>query len=143
MGASMTMKRRIEILMVDDSKADAIVMKELILGTGLSTNLNWVVNGEEALAYLNKVGKYSAKQKPDVIILDLNMPRMSGGEFLQMARDLIEGIEVVVSSGSPEMVQPGSEGRYKCLIKPSDNNEFDATIDTLRSILENRMNAKL
>jgi len=73
------------ILLVDDSPSTNIYNKKLIEKTGVTNEVYDVYNGLEALNYLNKKGDFSEKKcpKPNIIFLDINMPKMDGFEFLK------------------------------------------------------------
>ncbi len=96
-----------------------------------------MADGAEALAFLKKEGRYASCSRPRLIILDLNMPKVGGEEFLQLAGDLLKGIEVVIFSGSPSMVRSPAEVSYRSMIKPYDNEEFEATTSSLKQIMQN------
>jgi chemotaxis family two-component system response regulator Rcp1 len=72
----------IEILLVEDSAADVRLTREGLADANVLNNLNVVGDGVEAMAYLRREGKYSNATRPDLVLLDLNMPRKDGREVL-------------------------------------------------------------
>jgi two-component system, chemotaxis family, response regulator Rcp1 len=74
--------RRVEILLVEDSPADIALTKEALQESKLINNLHVVTNGVDAIAFLKKTGDYADKPRPDLILLDLNLPRKNGREVL-------------------------------------------------------------
>lgn len=74
--------RSIKILMAEDSPSDAELARQAFKNGKLLNDLTIVKDGVEALAYLRKEGNYSNACRPDVILLDLNMPRKDGREVL-------------------------------------------------------------
>ena len=85
------------ILLVEDSQQDALLVKEALLDTGLSHNLRTASNGEDALQIL-----YSTEYRPNIVLLDLNLPKMSGLEVLkEMKRDSgLRPIPVIILTNS-------------------------------------------
>src|ERR1700730_7176397 len=74
--------RPIEILMVEDNPADARWAREALKEGRIQNTTNLVADGEAAIAYLRKQGKYVSARRPDLVLLDLNLPRKSGMEVL-------------------------------------------------------------
>jgi len=74
--------RAVEILLVEDSPADIALTQEALQDSKLSNNLHVVTDGEAAMAFLYKRGKYATVPTPDLILLDLNLPKKNGREVL-------------------------------------------------------------
>ena len=74
--------RPVEILLVEDNPADVLLMEEALQEGKMSNNLYAVGNGDEAMDYLKKRGKYKDASRPDLIMLDLNLPKKDGREVL-------------------------------------------------------------
>jgi len=74
--------RAVEILLVEDSPADIALTQEALQDSKLANNLHVVTDGEAAMDFLNKRGKYATVPKPDLILLDLNLPKKNGREVL-------------------------------------------------------------
>ena len=72
----------VEILLVEDNPADARLTREVFEGGRLSTHLNVVADGEQALAFLRREGAYAEAPRPKLVLLDLNLPRKDGREVL-------------------------------------------------------------
>src|SRR5271170_7524082 len=72
----------IEILLVDDDPGDVRLTVEALKQTKMHINLSFARDGIEALTFLRRQGKFGAAPRPDIIFLDLNMPRMDGREML-------------------------------------------------------------
>jgi CheY-like chemotaxis protein len=125
---------RLEVLLVEDNRADEELVKVMLDDTSIAHNISSVSNGEEALTYLKGEGRYAAVPKPDLIFLDLNMPRMNGEEFLAKAKALIEGIYVIVISGSPVIAV--SEIPHRRLVKPGTAKEIDEAVGTIKEIMQ-------
>ena len=91
-----------EILLVEDSPDDVEITKEALKGTGIRYNLHAPGDGEEAAAFLYKEGHYADAPRPDLILLDLNLPRKDGRELLAevKANDDLKRIPVIVLSNS-------------------------------------------
>lgn len=75
-----------EILIIDDSESDAMILEEAVSATGWKAHIHNAWDGEQALAYLHHEGPYEREPHPDLIILDLNMPRKNGFEVLDEIR---------------------------------------------------------
>ena len=76
-----------EILLVEDSPDDIDLTIEALDEGKLHNNLNVVMDGEEALLYLKKEGKYDSVPTPDLILLDLNLPKLNGKEVLKEIKE--------------------------------------------------------
>jgi chemotaxis family two-component system response regulator Rcp1 len=74
--------KAIEILLVEDSAADVRLTREGLNDANVLNNLNVVGDGVEAMGYLRREGKYAPATRPDLVLLDLNMPRKDGREVL-------------------------------------------------------------
>jgi CheY-like chemotaxis protein len=127
------------ILCVEDNPADALMVSELFKQVASDIELHFVEDGEAAMSFLQKTGKYLAAPRPDLIILDLNLPRMDGREVLKEIKQSSElcciPTLVFTTSSSPEDIhrtyQLHANGFYT---KPSDLDQFHQTI---KAIVEN------
>ena len=81
------MGNTVDILMVEDDPGDVELTKEALEDSKLSINLNVVEDGVQALRYLQKKDEYSKVTSPDLILLDLNLPRKDGREVLSELRE--------------------------------------------------------
>jgi chemotaxis family two-component system response regulator Rcp1 len=121
--------RSIEILLVEDNPADIRLTTEALKEQKMYNNLNVVTDGVEAMAYLRKEGKYSGAKRPDLILLDLNLPKKDGREVLKDIKtdDSLKLIPVVVLtvSKSEEDILRSYNLHANCYItKPVDLAQF-------------------
>lgn len=100
----MTERAPIEILLVDDDPMDVRLTSEQLSRSKVRNVVHAVGNGSEALAFLRREGEHESARRPDVILLDLNMPVMTGHEFLEELKDdpELRSIPVVVVTTSDE-----------------------------------------
>jgi len=94
--------RAIEILMVEDSEGDARLAREAMRDSKIHNVLHHVRDGEEAMDFLRRTGKYAAAPRPDLVLLDLNLPRRDGREVLADIKtdDALKRIPVVILTTS-------------------------------------------
>jgi CheY-like chemotaxis protein len=76
----------IEVLLVEDDPGDIVLIQEAFEFNKVHNNLNIVADGEQALAYLRREGEYAGAARPDLVLLDLNLPRKDGREVLAEAK---------------------------------------------------------
>lgn len=113
------------ILLVEDDEVDAMTVKRALRDINVTNGLDIVKNGEEALEFL----RAPQNEAPGIILLDLNMPRMNGIEFLQVAKKdkLLKRIPVVVlttSKAEQDKVDSFDLGVAGFMIKPVDYLQF-------------------
>jgi CheY-like chemotaxis protein len=98
------MSEPIKLLLVEDSPDDIILTEEALKDASIETRLSVVTDGEQAMDYLYQRGNFSDATRPDVILLDLNMPRKNGHDVLAEMKDDpdLEGIPVIVLTVSQE-----------------------------------------
>lgn len=72
----------IEVLLVEDDPGDVLLIREAFEFNKVHNNLNVVSDGEQALAYLRREGEHAGSSRPDLVLLDLNLPRKDGREVL-------------------------------------------------------------
>ncbi len=118
------MPETIEILLVEDNLGDARLIQETLGETKTPKNISVVKNGIEAMDYLHKANGFENSPRPDIVILDLNLPRKSGHDVLaEMKRDEnLRRIPVVVvsSSNSEKDINRAYDQHASCyIIKPS------------------------
>ena len=96
--------RPIEILLIDDDPVDVRLTTEQLAQGKLRNTVAWAKDGVEALAYLRREGEFADVRRPDLILLDLNMPRMDGHEFLAEVKNdpVLASIPIVVVTTSDE-----------------------------------------
>jgi CheY-like chemotaxis protein len=132
----MTKNKAICILMVEDNPTDVMITKEALEHAKVLNSLHVVEDGIEALDFLHRRGKYAKAPQPDLILLDLNMPRKNGQEVLAeiKADQRLKHIPVVVltTSKAEEDVIKAYGLHANCyVIKPVD---FDVFAEVVRSI---------
>jgi two-component system, chemotaxis family, response regulator Rcp1 len=126
----------IEVLLVEDSLADARLTREVLKGGSIRNHLTVVTDGVEALSYLRREGRYSEAVRPDLVLLDLNLPKMDGREVLKRIRTdpALFGIPVVVltTSGSEIDVAGAYADRADSYLqKPVDLHAFARIVEGL------------
>jgi CheY-like chemotaxis protein len=130
--------RAIEILLVEDDPGDTLITREALEHSKVVNTLHCVVNGEEAMAFLRRAGKYADAPRPDLILLDLNLPRRDGREVLADIKgdpDLLR-IPVVIlttSQAEADVLRSYNLHANAYVTKPVD---FDRFVEVVRKIDE-------
>ena len=128
----------IQILLVEDSPDDILLTEEALRDAKIANELRAVTDGEAAIEYLRGEGEYADAKRPDLVILDLNLPKKSGQEVLReiKADDRLKQIPVVVlsTSGAAEDILNAYDHHVNAYVqKPID---FDDFIRAVRSLEE-------
>jgi len=121
--------KAVDILLVEDSPGDADLAKEALEESKLKNNLYITIDGEEAMDFLYKKGKFKDVPRPDLIILDLNLPKKDGREVLKEIKEdkVLRRIPVVIltTSKAEEDILKTYELHANCYItKPLDLHKF-------------------
>jgi CheY-like chemotaxis protein len=132
------MSRPIEVLLVEDNPGDVRLTREALKEGKVHNNLHVAPDGVEALAFLRREGRYAAAVRPDLILLDLNLPRKGGREVLEEIKSdpALRHIPVVIltSSQAEQDIARAYDLHANCYIsKPVDLDQF---IRVVRSIEE-------
>jgi chemotaxis family two-component system response regulator Rcp1 len=128
--------RPIELLLVEDNPGDVRLTQEALREGKVRNHLNVVVDGVEALAFLRREGQYANAPQPDLILLDLNLPKKSGREVLAEIKEdpALKRIPVVILtvSKAEEDVLKSYNLHANCYItKPVDLDQF---LEVVKSI---------
>lgn len=135
MSQGQSARSAIDILLVEDNPGDVRLVREALLEGTLPHTLNVVTDGVEAMEYLRRQGNYSGAERPDLVLLDLNLPKRDGREVLDDIKNDpdLRRIPVVVLSTSKaaEDVLLTYAGHANCYIpKPTDFEEYTQVIRT-------------
>jgi two-component system, chemotaxis family, response regulator Rcp1 len=135
---SETRARAIEILLVEDNPGDVRLIQEALKGGKLSNSPHVVSDGQSAIDFLHNRGKYADAPRPDLILLDLNLPRKNGREVLATikADDNLKRIPVVILTTSKEeedILRAYNLAANCCVTKPV---EFEQFMKVIRMIEE-------
>ena len=126
----------VEILLVEDNPGDVRLTKEALKEGKVYSNLHWAKDGVEALQFLKREGKHDTAPRPDIILLDLNLPKKDGREVLAVIKkdSVLKHIPVVVltTSEAEEDVLRSYELHANCYVtKPVDLEKFIHVVQSI------------
>jgi chemotaxis family two-component system response regulator Rcp1 len=132
------MMKAVEILLVEDNPGDVRLTREALKDGKFHNNLNVVQDGVEALQFLRKQDPFSDAPTPDIILLDLNLPRKSGHEVLKEIKgdDELRRIPIVVltTSADENDILASYELHANCYItKPVDLHQFITIVQNIEN----------
>lgn len=136
--AESTIVKPIEILLVEDNPGDVTLTKMSLAKSKLLNNLNIVNDGEKAILYLHREGAFVNAVKPDLILLDLNLPKKSGLEVLEEIKSAenLKRIPTVIltTSKKEEDVLKSYNNHANCYItKPVDLAQFHTVVNNIEN----------
>lgn len=125
-----------QILLVEDNPGDVRLTVEALRGAKVANELHVVGDGEEAIEFLRRRGRHADAPRPDIVLLDLNLPRLEGREVLAeiKADDDLARIPIIVltSSSAEEDILSSYALHANCFItKPVDFRDFIAAVRSL------------
>ena len=128
----------IKILLVEDNPGDVRLTIEALKDCKIHNTLEIVEDGTEALAYLHKEGKYAKKTTPDLILLDLDLPTLSGKEVLEHVKSdknlrLIPIIVLTVSQSEQDILKVYDLQANAYVNKPIDLDQFIAVVRSIEN----------
>lgn len=131
-----TLNQPVEILLVEDNEADVRLTKEGIREAKIHNNLNIVRDGEEAMQYLKNEPKYKHVPRPDLILLDLNLPKKDGREVLQEIKkdEKLRHIPVIVfttSQAEQDIVKSYNLHANCYVVKPLNLDQFTKVVRSI------------
>jgi len=129
-------EKEVEILLVEDNPGDVLLTKEALFDGKDHNHLHWAKDGVEALAFLDKTPPFVDAPRPDIILLDLNLPRKDGHEVLAYIKSQknLKRIPVIIltSSKAATDVARSYDNYANCYItKPVDLDKFMSIIHTI------------
>jgi chemotaxis family two-component system response regulator Rcp1 len=128
--------RPIEILMVEDNPGDVRLTVEALKEAKVRNNLHTVEDGVEALAFLRREGRYAEAPRPDLVLLDLNLPKMNGREVLAKIKEdpdlrRIPVVILTISQAEQDIVKSYNLHANCYITKPVDLDQF---LEVVKSI---------
>lgn len=128
----------VNILLIEDNLGDIRLIQEVLKGSEHKHDLHIVTDGEQAIHYLKREGKFADSVKPNLIFLDLNLPKKDGREVLAeiKSNEKLKTIPVIIfsSSEAEKDIQKSYDLHANCyVVKPFDFNEFSKVIQAIQS----------
>jgi two-component system, chemotaxis family, response regulator Rcp1 len=132
------MLKDVRILLVEDNEGDIVLTLEALKEARIHNSIEVVRDGEEALKYLRKEGKYSEVNSPDIIFLDINLPKIDGTEVLSAIKndEVLKVIPVIIltTSDAEKDIAKSYYNHANCYItKPVDIEKFMDIVYTIKS----------
>lgn len=129
-------RKLIDILLVEDNPGDTRLTQEVFKEVSIKNKLSIVIDGEEAMLFLRKIGKYKNEGTPDIILLDLNLPKKDGRQVLEEIKTdevlmLIPVIVLTTSSSEKDILSTYAHHGNCFITKPIDYNQFMNVIKTI------------
>jgi CheY-like chemotaxis protein len=136
--------RPAEILLIEDNQGDVRLAQEMLSETRITNHVHVVGDGEQALLFLRGEKPFLSAPRPDMILLDLNLPRVGGQEVLTEIRldPRLRRIPVVVLTTSTSEADIEEAARQRCqryLNKPGDLTEFTEVVKSIQELLTSIM----
>jgi CheY-like chemotaxis protein len=133
----------LNVLLVEDNPPDVMLVRQAPRQHGIEFTLHQATDGEQALAYIDRMGNQEETPCPDVVLLDLNVPKGEGVELLQAVRSSPKCPEVPVivlsSSANPEdRAKVAKAGATQYFRKPIDLDQFMKLGSLVKEIVQNR-----
>ena len=130
-------EKPIDILLAEDSQTDAELTMEALASGKIRNNVYHVWDGEEAMAFLRREGQFADAVRPDLVLLDLNMPKLDGRDVLKEMRadDSLKVIPVVVlttSSQDKDILESYGLSANNYIVKPVDLTQFFSVIQNVQ-----------
>jgi CheY-like chemotaxis protein len=128
----------IHILLVEDNEGDIMLTREALKEAKISLKLSVVKDGKEAIDFINKQGKYTEATMPDMVLLDVNLPKINGLEVLQFIKT-DEGLKhipiiMLTTSSSEKDINASYKNYANCFItKPLDLNDFFSVVASIEN----------
>ncbi len=131
-------KQALDILMCEDNLGDVYIITNALQESKIAYNLHHVANGEAAMAYLQQEGDYQAVSRPDLVLLDLNLPKKPGFEVLEEIKSdpKLKAIPVIIltSSRAEQDILKSYQLYASCFVtKPFDFEEFASAIKKIEN----------
>ena len=129
-------KKDLTILLVEDNEGDIILTLEALKEANVSNTIHVVTDGEEALQYLQKQGRFNNAVTPDLILLDINLPKIDGKEVLAEIKndaDLkVIPVVILTTSSSEKDILESYQHHANCYItKPVDFKNFTHVVNRI------------
>jgi len=127
----------IKVLVVEDNPNDVAIIKRAMRKSDVKCELYFARDGEEALDFLYGQGEFEDAPRPDLILLDLNLPKINGLEVLAKIKedDRLKRLPVIVltiSEREEDMVKAYNSGAASYMTKPVDSKDFERLIQTVQ-----------
>ncbi|AFL85138.1 CheY-like receiver domain-containing protein [Belliella baltica DSM 15883] len=121
--------KNVHILLVEDNEGDILLTLEALEEAKMKNTISVVKDGEKAIQYVEKLEEYKDAIYPDLIILDVNLPKLNGHEVLQYLKNKDEHMHIPVimltTSSSPRDINEPYKNHVNCFItKPIDVEDF-------------------
>jgi two-component system, chemotaxis family, response regulator Rcp1 len=132
------MMKEVRILLVEDNEGDIVLTMEALKEARVHNTVDVVRDGEQAMQYLYKEGNYTNAQTPDIIFLDINLPKIDGTEILAQIKndEVLKVIPVIMltTSDAERDIMTSYYNHANCYItKPVDMDKFMDVIQTIKS----------
>ena len=128
----------VEILLVEDNEGDVGLIEEVFEEAKIRNNIHVAEDGEEAVLYLRGEGKFSGSPRPDIILLDLNLPKKDGREVLKEIKedDNLKNIPVVIlttSNAEKDILRAYDLHANAYITKPLDFDQFIRAVGSIEN----------
>jgi two-component system, chemotaxis family, response regulator Rcp1 len=131
------LKERIVVLLIEDSPGDVRLLQEAFRDSNEAIFLHVAADGIEAMAYLNREGDHASAPRPDLILLDLNLPKMDGREVLAQIKNdeslkLIPTVVLTTSDAEVDILKSYQLHANGYLTKPVQLEAFEGLVKSIR-----------
>jgi len=131
------MEKEIKIFLVEDNEGDIVLTKQAFKNVKIATSINVAKDGIEALSYLRKEGPFKNVETPDLVLLDINLPRKNGLKVLEEIKndDKLRSIPVMMmtTSDSEKDIVESYYNHANCyIVKPVDFKNFMNVVQTIK-----------
>lgn len=128
---------RMNVLVVEDNEDDVMIIKRAMRKSEFKCDLYFAYDGEQALDFLHRRGEFDDAPKPDLVLLDLKLPKANGLEVLADIKqdERLRRIPVIVLTNSErdeDMVRAYDSGAASYMTKPVDSKDFERLIQTVQ-----------